>query len=80
MMWGDGCWAGWWVMWVFLGLGTIGFLVLVAVVVRTLWPGRASTSLTAGPDPVRLLDERLARGDVTPEEYQQRRRLLGDGH
>jgi putative membrane protein len=26
-----------------------------------------------------LLKERLARGEVTPEEYEQRRRLIVDG-
>jgi uncharacterized membrane protein len=38
----------------------------------------------AGPSPqsaIELLGERLARGEVTPEEYRQRRAaLMGSGH
>lgn len=78
MMWGDGYWSGW--MWLVMGAGTLTFWVLVILVVRALLPSRApQTSEPQRPDALTLLKERLARGEVTPEEYEQRRRLLVDG-
>ncbi|HYO86594.1 MAG TPA: SHOCT domain-containing protein [Dermatophilaceae bacterium] len=79
MMWGNGYSMGW-VMWLVVGLGTIGFWVVIALAVRALLPGRAARTVSAGPDPLSLLKERLARGELTPEEYEQRRRLIVDGH
>jgi putative membrane protein len=35
---------------------------------------------SGGPDPLRILDERLARGEIEVDEYTRRRDLLrGDG-
>lgn len=72
---------GWW-MWVLMALGTLGFWVVVAYVVRAVIHGRSATpppTATAtwtGSEPMRLLDERLARGEVDAEEYQRTRNLL----
>ncbi len=80
MMWGNGYSMGW-VMWLVMGLGVLGFWVVIALVVRALLPDRAARTVTpAGPDPLSVLKERLARGELTPEEYEQRRRLIVDGH
>ena len=79
MMWGDGYgmgWAGWLVM----GFGTIAFWVVVVLVIRALLPARTSERRVEPADPIGLLKERLARGDLTPEEYEQRRRIILDGH
>lgn len=79
MMWGNGYWTGW--MWLVMGVGTLLFWVVVVLVVRALLPNHGSSNTEAQrPDAVTLLKERLARGDVTPEEYEQRRRLIVDGH
>jgi len=64
-------------------------LLLVAAVVALAWAmrpgGRASGStgpLTAGPTPAgedgadRILDERLARGEITEDEYRRTRAVL----
>lgn len=78
MMWGYG--MEWW-MWLVMGGGTLAFWLVIALVIRALLPGR--DRMTAGadrPDPLTLLKEGLARGEVTPEEYEQRRRLIVDGH
>ncbi|HFA60287.1 MAG TPA: SHOCT domain-containing protein, partial [Rhodospirillales bacterium] len=32
---------------------------------------------SARPDPLDILKERLARGEITPEEYEERKRVLG---
>ena len=83
-MWGYGMGAGvgWW-MWVVMGLGTIGFWLLVAYLVRTVMDGRFSgrSEMTpTGPEPLRLLDERLARGEIDREEYQRIRDTLIHAH
>lgn len=83
-MWGYGMGAGigWW-MWVVMGLGTIGFWLLVAYLVRTVMDGRSSrrSEVTpTGPEPLRLLDERLARGEIDLEEYQRIRNALTHTH
>ena len=79
MMWGEGYWNGW--MWLVMGAGTLTFWVVVILVVRALLPTRGpQSSESPRPDALTLLKERLARGEVTPEEYEQRRRLLVDGH
>ncbi|KAB7740632.1 SHOCT domain-containing protein [Nostocoides sp. F2B08] len=79
MMWGEGYWSGW--MWLVMGAGTLTFWVVVILVVRALLPTRGPQSgEPPRPDALTLLKERLARGEVTPEEYEQRRRLLVDGH
>jgi len=81
MMWGNGYGMGW-VMWMVMGVGTIAFWAVVVLVVRSLLPGRNPRQDTpaARPEPLTLLKEGLARGEVTPEEYEQRRRLIVDGH
>ncbi|GAA6524977.1 SHOCT domain-containing protein [Intrasporangium sp. DVR] len=83
-MWGHGWGYGaeWW-MWLLMLIGTIGFWVLVAYVVRAVILGRrpedgASTPRAA--EPLRLLDERLARGEIDIEEYQRTRNVLKNAH
>lgn len=60
MMWGNGYAMGWG-MWLLIGLGTVGFWVLIAVVVRALMTGNARSS-TGGSDALQVLNDRLARG------------------
>ena len=71
MMWNWGMgWLGWLFMmgWWVLVVAAIVWLVRAA-------PGPAHRSTTARS----LLDERLAAGEVTLEEYQVRRRVLDGG-
>ncbi len=79
MMWGYPMGGG---MWLGMGLGTLVFVGLIVLVVWALGSARNTrpdvTHAQSGPDAVRLLDERLARGDIDPEDYNQRRRLLAD--
>lgn len=79
MMWGYPMGGG---MWLGMGLGTLVFVGLIVLVVWALGSGRSArpdvTHAQSGPDALRLLDERLARGDIDPEDYNQRRRLLAD--
>jgi putative membrane protein len=73
MMWDAGMW-GWGLLWMLLFWG----LVIAGIVwlVRTAADGRdrgrrLDTART-------VLDERLARGEMSVEEYEERRRVLSD--
>lgn len=79
MMWGNGYGMVWW-MWLVMAAGTFAFWVVIFVAIRALVPGRGRKDLYAErPDALLLLKEALARGEVSPEEYEQRRRLIVDG-
>ena len=54
--------------------GTIGFWILIAVLVRALFNDGAEPTVVASP--LHVLADRLARGEITLEEYEQRRRVL----
>lgn len=69
--------GGW--MWALMALGTVGFWLVVAYVVRAVLqdrPGPAETRPAPGAEPGRLLDERLARGEIDAEEYLRIREAL----
>ena len=70
----------WW-MWVLMLTATVGFWVLVALAVQALLTDRrtdrnAPCAPAAQPQPRDLLDSRLARGEIDPEEYRRVRELL----
>ncbi len=79
MMWGNASGMTWW-MWLAMGTATLAFWVVIALAIQALLPGRGSDRRYQRPDPLTLLKESLASGDVTPEEFEQRRRLMVDGH
>ena len=70
-------WWGWLLM-------ALGMVVFWGFVIWAVWT--FATSMTRRPDgrsgpgdPKRILDERLARGEIDPEEYRRLRDLIG-GH
>ena len=71
MMSGSGMW-GWGLLWMvlFWGLVIAGIAWLVRVAIES--PERGREADTAR----RVLDERLARGELSVEEYQRRRETL----
>jgi putative membrane protein len=72
--------AGWGWGWFFGALLLVGLVLLVVVAVRLLGSGVRQEAPRADRDQARhLLDERYARGEFDTEEYQARRRVLGDG-
>lgn len=79
MMWG---YPMGWGMWLGMSVGTIVIIGLIVLVVWSLGSSRNTrpdlTNQPTGPDALRLLDERLARGDIDPDDYNQRHRLLVD--
>lgn len=62
---------GWTMMAGFWGL----VIVLIIWVVRSATTAKAQTQ-TRGGNALQTLDERLARGDIDPDEYNERRAIL----
>ncbi|MFN8215117.1 MAG: SHOCT domain-containing protein [Solirubrobacterales bacterium] len=76
MGWGNhmGNWgAGWWILMAFLMVVFWG-LVIVGIVwlVRSLTPGHGGHRAT----PIDVLERRLASGEISPEEFRERRATL----
>ena len=77
MGWGDhmGDWgAGWWILMAFLMVVFWGLLI-----VGVVWLARSSMSERHRPDQgsaIDILDRRLAGGEISPEEYRERRATL----
>ncbi|GAA4372559.1 SHOCT domain-containing protein [Agromyces bauzanensis] len=84
MMWDYGYGMGW--GWILILFGLLAIAALVVLVVRSF------TSGSSGPPPGQppthgqpprsnaraILEERLARGEVTPDEYREIRRALDE--
>jgi putative membrane protein len=69
-------WDGGW--WILMALAMIFFwgLVIAGIVwvVREL--GNSHRQSAAAPDPLAVLDRRLAEGAISPDEYRERRAIL----
>lgn len=70
-----------WVGWLLMSLGMIAFWSLVVVATIALLPGvrddEAERRRRPEPeDALRVLDERLARGQLDAQDYRARRELL----
>ncbi len=81
MGWGDhmGDWgAGWWILMAVLMVAFWGLLIVgILSLVRSMGWGHHHQG---GPGAVELLDRRLAHGEITPDEYRERRAVLrGEG-
>lgn len=72
--------AGWgWGMWLVMIVGTAAFWVAIAWFVRSLIqdrPRRDTGAPGPGSDALRILDERLARGEIATDEYERLRSVL----
>ncbi|WP_104127350.1 SHOCT domain-containing protein [Cryobacterium sp. Y57] len=83
MMWGTGS-MGW--SWGFGLLALVGVAILVYVVIRLSTKNGqsipSSPPVPASPDLTsarKILDERFARGELTPEQYREQIRVLAEG-
>jgi putative membrane protein len=75
--------GGGWPAWG-IALMWIGMLAFLAFLIWAAYALISSTTRRAGPDPdrqpgsaARILDDRLARGEIDAEEYQRLRDLIG---
>ena len=88
-MWGYG--NGMWWMWVWVPLLLIGIALLVLLAVRMFGGGyrggfgHGGPEGPGGPPPMgrsrarQILDERFAKGELTPDQYREHLRVLGEG-
>lgn len=58
--------AFWWLFW----------LILVLIVFFVVWPPLQRSRRSQRDSPHELLRERLAKGEITPEAYEQAKKLL----
>lgn len=81
-----GAMGGW--GWLFGALVLVGIVLLVVVAVRLLGGGSSVGTSGGGPALARedprararaLLDERYARGEISTDEYRERRQTLEEG-
>ncbi len=80
---GPHMWGGGW--WMFLGpLMMIVFIaaIVIVVVLMVRWLGGSGHGTAQHPPPGRtpldILKERFARGEIDKEEFEERRRVLGE--
>jgi putative membrane protein len=66
-------WAG---AWVFMGLFWLVLIVALAFLAARMWPGGRVGLRGHGPNPLDILDERFARGEVDLEAYRAQRAAL----
>ena len=66
--------SGW--GWLLMTLGMLGFWALVAVVALALLRRPGPPDQQRQPGAEEILAERLARGEIDPEEYRQRLQTL----
>ncbi len=69
--WGGNGWVG--LVWMVLMWGAI--LAVVFAVVRGT-TGTSARGERSSPGPLEILDERFARGEISAEEYAERRQVL----
>ena len=81
---GPHMWNGGWGGWFFGPIMMIVFIAVAVVVVVLLvrWlggPGHGGAHLgPPGKTPMDILKERFARGEIDKEEFEERRRILGE--
>jgi putative membrane protein len=64
---------------IFGGLLGLAFWILVIVAIVALVRGSRPAAHASGGPAVQLLEERYARGEITREEFLERRTVLGGG-
>ena len=72
-------WGMSWWMWVLMAAATTGFWAVVVLALRELLAPRGARRSSAPDEALRLLDERLARGEIDAEQYVEAKRLLTRG-
>jgi len=67
-------WAGW----ILMTVGMVAFWALVIVAVVAIFRGtrRSGASAPDHRDPMQILDERFARGEIDEDEYHARSSVL----
>jgi len=79
---------GWGGGWYGMILGPLFMILVLALVIAVAvllvrwlggpWHGTASHQVPSGRTPLDILKERFARGEIDKDEFEERRRVLGD--
>lgn len=78
---GGGSWG--WVGWLVMALAMVAFWGLVVWGLVAIFRGNRDANAatgTSGRDPLEILDERFARGEIDVDEYHARQETLGRHH
>jgi putative membrane protein len=67
----DGGWGIWWMI-----VSWVVVVAIVVLIVRALTPSGGSDG--RAPDARRILEERFARGEISEQEYRERKRVLDE--
>jgi putative membrane protein len=76
-MWGGGWWMFLGPLWIIVSLGVI--IVAIVLLIRWLGAGglgRPEHAKPTGKEPIDILKERFARGEIDKEDFEERRKLL----
>ena len=79
-MWGGG-WGGMAFGFLMMIAFVAAIVVVVVLVMRALGSGHGGSARTTQPGktPLDILEERFARGEIDAQEFEERRRVLGEG-
>ncbi|HEX8941126.1 MAG TPA: SHOCT domain-containing protein [Candidatus Limnocylindrales bacterium] len=84
MMIGGDFGSGVWLWWAVGALVSVGWLVLVVALIGLVLRAILRTGdryqgppQARGPDPLSILRERFARGEISKEEFEEAKRILG---
>ena len=81
---GPHMWDGFWHVWFFGPIMMVVFIAALVLVIAILvrWLGGAghpgAPHVPPGKTPLDILKERFARGEIDKEEFEERRRVLGE--
>ncbi|MGP4078058.1 SHOCT domain-containing protein [Halobacillus sp. K22] len=60
----------------FFGFGLISILVIAAIIVIVVWMMKPGKNQTSSSDSLETLKKRLAKGEITEEEYDRLKKKL----
>jgi uncharacterized membrane protein len=66
-----GAMGGWMVLWIIVSLAVVALLAMLIV------RASATTGRDGAGEARRILDARLARGEIDPQDYRERLALIG---
>ncbi|MDF2746278.1 MAG: hypothetical protein K0S98_562 [Propionibacteriaceae bacterium] len=77
MWWGDGMGGFGWFLMILNALALWALVVILGIaLVRGFGPNKPPTAISGKRDPLDILDERFARGEIDADEYQTRQEAL----
>ena len=79
MGWGNHGYGMGWFGGIFMILFWAVVIVCIVFAIRYLTTGKVSPSERAQSDPLKILQERYARGEINTEEYEERKKALQSG-